>query len=181
MPMDSTSDVLRVIISIFTSLPEVIIAAMFVVGYALLFIKASDRWWKALIPYYNEITMLKHVGKKKWIIPYVICKVISQLSIAMLIAAGCILFFELFKSSYDVDIELMIIILFGSFVACFGCSVVCLIERIMRNIGLCNKLGVSAGYVVGLIFLEPIFLLILGGSSKFQWIDNNIEQLSFEV
>ncbi|MDO4545253.1 MAG: DUF5684 domain-containing protein, partial [Bacillota bacterium] len=127
------------------------------VSISTLFTKAGDAPWKSLIPVYDMYTFFKLTWKVKMFIPYVCglaAAVIGSLAITILSASyhfyysiGLVLFFAL--------------IMFAGMILWF-------VFQIMLYHRISKAFGQGAGYTVGLVFLEVIFLMILAfGKSKY--------------
>ena len=117
------------------------------------FTKAGEKGWKCLIPIYSTYILFKIAGRNfwKWLLIYVAYAVVF--SIATSLNNG-----------------------FGTFLAfvAFGLSIWGLVEAILMYNGLSKNFGHGAGFTVGLIFLCPIFMMILGFGSS-QYIGNKAE------
>ena len=143
-------------------------AAFVVIFYILtviatwkIFKKAGEPGWKCLIPIYNYYIMYKIVGMKNWfwwMLAITICASI------MFAAAGYnpYTMTEDQLAHYDYGANPMVVIaLLVVFVASIYVSIV-LAWRTSK------AFGHGAGYFIGLLFLQPIFWLILGfDSSKY--------------
>ena len=112
-----------------------------VIGMWKVFKKSGEEGWKAIIPIYNQYTMCKITGVNPWWVLIVV--VASGLSGA-------------FTNS---DLNTVVSLL---------CSIVSIYFSVLLYVSLARAFGKSDGFAVGLILLNPIFLLILGcGSSQF--------------
>lgn len=126
-----------------------------------IFKKAGEPGWKCLIPIYNNYISFKIVGMKNWF-----------WALLGLTICGCIL------SSFDggspmlmSEAELQVYNWAAHPLAAATSLIVC-IAAIYIAVVCCYRtakvFGHGIGYTFGLIFLQPIFLLILGfGKSKY--------------
>ena len=112
-----------------------------VVGMWKVFKKSGEEGWKAIIPIYNTYTMCKITGVNPWWV------------LIVAIAGG------LSGAFGDSDLNTIVSLL---------CSIVTIYFSVLLYVSLARAFGKSDGFAVGLILLNPIFLLILGcGSSQF--------------
>ncbi len=112
-----------------------------VVGMWKVFKKSGEEGWKAIIPIYNTYTMCKITGVNPWWVLIVV------------IASG------LTGAVGESDIAAIISLL---------SSIISIYFSVLLYVSLARAFGKSDGFAVGLILLNPIFLLILGcGSSQF--------------
>ena len=127
-----------------------------------IFKKAGEPGWKCLIPIYNYYIMYKIVDMKGWFWAILLVSIFGSL-ITSFDGSGY-LFTEISPdyASFDAGAHIPTVI---SFIVMFA---VCLIGGIMNNWRTSKVFGHGVGYFIGLLFLQPIFWLILGfGSSKY--------------
>ncbi len=129
-----------------------ILATVFnIVARWIFFNKCGERGWKAIIPVYNEITLLKLSGMNWWWIFF-------------LYAAGLV---SIFQTLFDVieirypSYGLTTLSLFISLIA-FVASAATILTKINECINLAKKFNKNGGYGVLLFFFEPIMFLVLG-------------------
>ena len=136
-------------------------AAMFVcalIWYVLqviarwkVFTKAGEAGWKAIIPVYNEYVMYK----------------ISWQTMYFWIVFGLLILYSIFSgiaaSAQNVSTFMYILAFIAAVAAC--------VIEIIQLHKLSKAFGHGAGFTVGLVLLNPIFMLILGfGSSEYKGI-----------
>ena len=115
---------------------------LIVIAYWKVFSKAGEAGWKSLIPFYNVYTEFKICWKNQnmfWI--YLACVIASAV-------LGQI----------------------SGFVAILGsvAGICALVVTVLLNIRMAKAFGRGTGFAVGLLFLTPIFMMILGfGSSQY--------------
>lgn len=137
--------------------------AIFVVGLVLfvltviawwrIFTKAGEKGWKSLIPFYNIYILFKIAGRSFW--KY------FGLAVGLGIAEGIA----------DAVASTVVATIFG--IATLVLAIYVIIELVKMYHGLSTKFGHGAGFTVGLVFLNTIFMLILGfGSSQYQANNN---------
>ena len=112
-----------------------------VIGMWKVFKKSGEEGWKAIIPIYNQYTMCKITGVNPWWI------------LIIVVAGG------LTGALGESDLASVVSLL---------SSIISIYFSVLLYVSLARAFGKSDGFAVGLILLNPIFLLILGcGSSKF--------------
>ena len=143
MDYNYSSDIVAVL---FAMLGIILVVALVVyilqvIGMWKVFKKSGEEGWKAIIPIYNTYTMCKITGVNPWWVLIVV------------IASG------LSGAFGDSDLNTIVSLL---------SSVVTIYFSVLLYVSLARAFGKSDGFAVGLILLNPIFLLILGcGSSQF--------------
>ena len=123
-----------------------ILYVLMVIANWKIFTKAGEAGWKSIIPIYNSYILFKISWKKSmfWI----------MLVIAFL---TCVL----------TSVDNMTVVIIGSLL-----SIVTAIISIMLSHKLSKAFGHGVGFTLGLIFLSPIFMLILAFGDS-QYIGNN--------
>ena len=119
----------------------IVIYVLQVIGMWKVFKKSGEEGWKAIIPIYNQYTMCKITGVNPWWVLIVV------------VASG------LTGALGESDLASVVSLL---------SSIISIYFSVLLYVSLARAFGKSDGFAVGLILLNPIFLLILGcGSSKF--------------
>ena len=122
-----------------------------IIAYWKLFTKAGQPGWKSIIPFYNEYTAFKI----SWKVP------IFWIYIILVVAATV-----LTQNAQAPDASMVMTVLAAIF------SIAMLVFSFMFNVKLSRSFGHGTGFAVGLFFLWPIFILILGyGSSQYKGAD----------
>ena len=125
------------------------LAAVFVIiAYWTIYKKAGEKGWKALIPFYNEYVFYKFAWKTKFFF--------ILLPFTVIYAAAAII------QNYSIDYFFgnNIMIETVSMLA-FVCSIAILVIRIIKLVKLSKCFGKGKLFALGLIFFEPIFVMIL--------------------
>ena len=128
-----------------------------------IFKKAGEPGWKSLIPIYNLYIMYKIVGMRTWF----------WLTLAISIIASIVWSLDgsLAVITYGTADELAAFDWANhipSVVALFVTFVVGIWVSVLFNWRTSKAFGHGVGYFIGLLFLQPIFWLIIGfGSSKY--------------
>lgn len=169
--------------SSFSNLVTLIMAVLVIVGTWKIFEKAGEKGWKAIIPFYNKYTEYKIFWNKN---TAVVALILSIASVFFAFATVITLIVSIFGAAFSaglsldslntVDANEVMRVLLSSGLAVLGVALLTLCLSIalkVLDIVLCCKIaksfGKGAGYALGLIFFEPIFLMILGfGDSKFK-------------
>lgn len=144
------------------ALPFLIIG--FIVYYLLLvfawwntFKKAGEPGWKAIIPIYNVYVMYKLSWKPSMFWVYIVLDLVSQVLYYNVASDG----------SND-------ILRYVSYVL----AIILLVVEIIQLHKLSKAFGHGAGFTIGLIIFNPIFMLILGyGASQYKGHPDNQGQL----
>ncbi|MDO5329076.1 MAG: DUF5684 domain-containing protein [Coriobacteriia bacterium] len=127
-----------------------------IIAWWKIFKKGGEKGWKALIPFYNYYVQIKLTWHVRffWIMiaclcGYVVCNVIFQLN-------------------YNPRVMLGLIPGICA-VATLVFSIALFVFYIISEYRLCKAFGHGGGWTVGLIFLNFIFIMMLGfGKSKYQ-------------
>ena len=118
-----------------------IVYVLQVIGMWKVFKKSGEEGWKAIIPIYNTYTMCKITGVNPWWVLIVV------------VASG------LTGALGESDLQSVVSLL---------SSIISIYFSVLLYVSLARAFGKSDGFAVGLVLLNPIFLLILGcGSSQF--------------
>ena len=120
---------------------SLVIYILQVIGLWKVFKKSGEEGWKAIIPIYNQYTLCKITGVNPWWV------------LIIVVAGG------LSGALGESDLASVISLL---------SSIVTIYFSVLLYVSLARAFGKSDGFAVGLILLNPIFILILGlGDSKF--------------
>lgn len=128
------------------ALPLILFVIM-VVSLWKIFNKAGEEGWKAIIPFYNTYTLFKISWKEKyfwWII-------------GIAVISGICLFIPFLGWLVDIAAGIALFVI-----------------TVMSNYYLARSFGHEIGFTIGLIFLYPIFLLVLAFSSA-KYVGNGYE------
>ncbi|MBR3254052.1 hypothetical protein IKF86_02285 [Candidatus Saccharibacteria bacterium] len=130
--------------------------------------KAGEPGWKILIPFYNTYIILKIVGLKTWFWFMLALNILTPIVFSMcrldtyLIMTGTQQQVQAYVSTYNFAQNPMVIVM----------MVLCILYGVTLTILFSHRLskvfGHGIGFTLGLIFLQPIFWMILGfDSSKY--------------
>ena len=144
-----------------------------IIGLALIFQKCGIKWWKSLIPFYNEWLLLNLVNRSKVFIAYVIATVVVYLSQFWLLYERFIIFggklqpniFPITMNQSDA-----ILVNFRLLIGCLPLIAIVTLfcVRIILSIGLGNAFTLPTWMVVLLVLFPSIFLFIVGISNSYR-------------
>ena len=119
-----------------------------------IFTKAGEAGWKSIIPIYNSYVVYKISWKTMWFWIGLLLGVVMGIC-------------DIFTSAGDTT---TISVIFGVISAITG--IASIVITVASQYKLSKSFGHGVGYTIGLIFLNPIFTLILAfGSSQYQGAD----------
>lgn len=136
-----------------------------IAAYWKIFTKAGQAGWKSLIPIYADYVLYKIAWKKSmfWM----------TLGIGIVAGAASALF-----SSFTTQMALSGVISVGGVaamvlgaIAMIVLTIAALVIQIVFCVKLARAFGYGGGFAVGLILLEPVFLLVLGFGNA-QYVKN---------
>lgn len=144
-------------IDLFSFLLQTALFVLQIAAFWFLFVKANVAGWKSIIPIYSEYKIYKIVWKPKFFGLYLL----------LLIANGVITTLLSGADYYSGSIVFLTTIRYIIVLAC------CLVQFFFCR-HLAFSYGKGTGFAVGLFFLYPIFILILGlGRSKYRGNSSN--------
>lgn len=118
-----------------------------IIAYWKMFTKAGEPGWKSIIPFYSQYIMYKLTWKTSWF------------WITLIVAVVYGVFTSLNQNFPDVMLYAVLLLVF---------AIIILVLSIISYHKISKSYGHGAGYTVGMLFLWPIFVLILGyGKSKY--------------
>lgn len=126
-----------------------------------IFTKAGEAGWKSLIPFYNLYTQYKLTWKTSIFWAWLVLSIVSGILSPMTKAES---------SGISIVASILAIIV--------GIAIIVL--NVKTYYMLAKSFGYGVGFTVGLFFLEPIFLLILGFDNS-QYIGNTSENISLDI
>lgn len=121
--------------------------ALTILANWLMFMKAGEAGWKSIIPVYNTYTAYKIAWTPNMFWIYFIFTVLESI----------------FSSISGGD--------FWSFSGFLGglCGLVTIVLSVFYCVNLAKSFGKGLGFTIGLIFLEPIFVMMIAfGSARYQ-------------
>ena len=122
---------------------------LLIIAWWKLFTKAGEKGWKSIIPFYNFYIQCKLTWKPLFFWIMLILAVVAGILTSITPPSGATQLF------------------YG--IACFAVAIALIVFYILADYRLAKAYGHGGGYTVGLIFLNFIFMLILGfGKSKYE-------------
>ena len=127
--------------------------ALAIIAYWRIFVKAGEAGWKAIIPFYNAYTALKLFWKTS------IFWIGIGLGVGTSIGYGMATYGAVALAIYGGGGNTAVMVI--GFILAFGCGITAFVLEIMFLNRVSKAFGHGAGFTVGLIFLNFIFILIL--------------------
>ena len=130
-----------------------------IIAYWRIFVKAGESGWKAIIPFYNIYTALKLFWKTSIFWIGIVLSVVMSIGYGMAVSGAAAL--AVYGGGGNTAVMVIGLIL------AFGCGIATFILEIIFLNRMSKAFGHGAGFTVGLVFLNFIFILILAfGKSK---------------
>jgi hypothetical protein len=149
---------------------------LMIVALWQIFVKAGERGWASLIPYYKSYVLYKISGKKKLFWWYLACSIVETIAcIGFFIGLIVMIVATLSPDPYlysDDELGAYGLLLIISLFFLLICSIAMFVFRIFQCIGLANNFGLSNGYIAGLIFLPHIFYAIVAFNSNIRFLES---------
>ena len=143
-----------------------IVGILGIIAWWRIFSKAGEKGWKAIIPFYNMYTMYKLFWRVAVFVIILALCVLAVIGYAIVVYGIVAAYYSGSSVAFIVGVILLI-----------ACAIVTLVLEIIFYNKLSKAFGHGAGFTVGLIFLNVIFLLILAfGSSRY--LGGGADQLS---
>lgn len=141
--------------SFMSQITAAIYAVLTIIGFWLLFESKKVEGWKAIIPIYSTYLSYKLFFKKSkfWVL-FVSTVLIFVLLIALLITAAAT------NGSAMTDSTAFSIL--GMFALILILFIVILVISIQFDISICKKYNMGFLFILGMIFISPVFIFILG-------------------
>ena len=163
---------------------EVINLAVFVltiVASWILYNKAGEPGWAAIIPFYSSYIRFKVAGKKKLFWGYLAASIVTIASFILLcyemVVSGIFMFARAYSRSYydsmygySSSLSTHMAMMIFSVVIFFSALIVMVVLNIMCCIGLSHAFGKGAGFACGLIFLNVIFICIIAFNKNIVYV-----------
>ena len=132
--------------------------ALAIIAYWRIFVKAGEEGWKAIIPFYNAYTALKLFWKTS------IFWIGIGLGVGASIGYGMASYGVVALAIYGGGGNTAVMVI--GFILAFGCGITAFVLEIMFLNRVSKAFGHGAGFTVGLVFLNFIFILILAFSKS---------------
>ena len=132
--------------------------ALAIIAYWRIFVKAGEEGWKAIIPFYNAYTAMKLFWKTS------IFWIGIGLGVGASIGYGMASYGVVALAIYGGGGNAAVMVI--GFILAFGCGITAFVLEIMFLNRGSKAFGHGAGFTVGLVFLNFIFILILAFSKS---------------
>ena len=129
------------------------LTALAIIAYWRIFVKAGEEGWKAIIPFYNAYTAMKLFWKTS------IFWIGIGLGVGASIGYGMASYGVVALAIYGGGGNAAVMVI--GFILAFGCGITAFVLEIMFLNRVSKAFGHGAGFTVGLVFLNFIFILIL--------------------
>lgn len=129
------------------------LTALAIIAYWRIFVKAGEEGWKAIIPFYNAYTAMKLFWKTS------IFWIGIGLGVGTSIGYGMASYGVVALAIYGGGGNAAVMVI--GFILAFGCGITAFVLEIMFLNRVSKAFGHGAGFTVGLVFLNFIFILIL--------------------
>lgn len=143
-----------------------IFAILVIIAEWKIFEKAGEKGWKSLIPIYGQYILFKIVGARAWFWGLLCITILVSI---MTSANALPVNFNLPQEEIDAQMKLVnwsnhIPYIIGVTLACVSSLVI----DVVLAIKIAKAFGKGAAYIIGLIFVSPIVLMVLGfGKAKY--------------
>lgn len=140
-----------------------------IIGTCFVFKKMGLPAWKGIIPFYNYYILFDKVWEKKKFKTYVILTA-SMIAVSILMTIFMVISMVVgaynlnsgYRNAVFAALTVMIIIAIVSLLAIIAIGVVLMVLEYKLYKRLAASFGKSTGFAVGLLFLYPVFIMILG-------------------
>ena len=169
---DQDTYIFKIIAILYISIIALQILSM-IIFRCKVFQKANEKWWKALIPFYNQYIELKIAKKNElfrriYLILYIM--VIGVLAFFIILSLSDVFGFEISFGEAIGDFENLIITQAINLLLGIG-PYILLVMNIFKYIGLVRSFNLNGAFAIGLTFTPGIFYPILA-LGKNQYIEN---------
>lgn len=135
------------------------------------FKKCGEAGWKAIIPVYNEITLLKTAGMNWWWIFILYASSVISFIQSTVNTFNISAVYDSYYNTYTSPVTIAL----SAFLAIISlaAAVFTILTKIGESINIAKRFGKSGGYAALIFFFEPIMFLVLGFSKEAKY-DANI-------
>lgn len=147
-----------------TAFVSLAIVALELIGQWKVFVKMGEPGWKGIIPYYSQYVLFQKVWnvKKFWTYIISLCTFIVPYTIGILMTIFGIILATEGGPSAGVSGVIMLIVGILFLLAAFGAVIFSLVIGFGMYKRLAHSFGKSTAFAWGLLFIPPVFLMILG-------------------
>ena len=168
----------------FKSFINLAVMVLTIVASWIMYAKAGEPGWAAIVPFYSSYVRFKIAGKKKLFWGYLVATIgiIVGCIILMyeIIASGLSVMTSSYMGSYydstygyaGSRIGAHMGMLIFAVILIIAAMIVALVMSILCCVGLSHAFGKGAGFACGLIFLNVIFICIIAFNKKIVYVGN---------
>ena len=168
----------------FESFINLAVMVLTIIASWIMYAKAGEHGWAAIVPFYSSYVRFKIAGKKKLFWGYLVATIgiIVGCIILMyeIIASGLsVMTSDYMGSYYDSTygyagsrIGAHMGMLIFAVILIIAAMIVALVMSILCYVGLSHAFGKGAGFACGLIFLNVIFVCIIAFNKKIVYVGN---------
>ena len=168
----------------FKSFINLAVMVLTIIASWIMYAKAGEHGWAAIVPFYSSYVRFKIAGKKKLFWGYLVATIgiIVGCIILMyeIIASGLSVMTSSYMGSYydstygyaGSRIGAHMGMLIFAVILIIAAMIVALVMSILCCVGLSHAFGKGAGFACGLIFLNVIFVCIIAFNKKIVYVGN---------
>ena len=168
----------------FESFINLAVMVLTIIASWIMYAKAGEHGWAAIVPFYSSYVRFKIAGKKKLFWGYLVATIgiIVGCIILMyeIIASGLSVMTSSYMGSYydstygyaGSRIGAHMGMLIFAVILIIAAMIVALVMSILCCVGLSHAFGKGAGFACGLIFLNVIFICIIAFNKKIVYVGN---------
>ena len=168
----------------FESFINLAVMVLTIIASWIMYAKAGEPGWAAIVPFYSSYVRFKIAGKKKLFWGYLVATIgiIVGCIILMyeIIASGLSVMTSSYMGSYydstygyaGSRIGAHMGMLIFAVILIIAAMIVALVMSILCCVGLSHAFGKGAGFACGLIFLNVIFICIIAFNKKIVYVGN---------
>lgn len=155
--------------SVLSTMTTWAVMACSLIGSWFVFKKMGFPGWKGIIPFYNMYILFDEVWEKKKFWTYVVFSVVAVVLSILFSAFLFVALIAAFANSrgdlstdYKTLFIVMLVLSILSFIAMMVMVVLLMVMQFKLYSRLVKGFGKSTGFAVGLLFVTPVFMMILG-------------------
>ena len=168
----------------FKSFINLAVMVLTIVASWIMYAKAGEHGWAAIVPFYSSYVKFRIAGKQKLFWGYLVASIASIAGCILLmyeiIASGLSVMTSSYMGSYydstygyaGSRIGAHMGMLIFAVILIIAAMIVALVMSILCCVGLSHAFGKGAGFACGLIFLNVIFVCIIAFNKKIVYVGN---------
>jgi len=166
----------------FKSFINLAVMVLTIVASWIMYAKAGEHGWAAIVPFYSSYVKFRIAGKQKLFWGYLVASIASIAGCILLmyeiIASGLSVMTSSYMGSYYDStygyagnrIGAHMGMLIFAVILIIGAMIAALVMNILCCVGLAHAFGKGAGFACGLIFLNVIFICIIAFNKKIVYV-----------